>query len=182
MNLCIIYKITNSINSKVYVGQTWQTLSERWNSGHGYVACIHLNKAIKKYGTDKFQHILLTVCSTQEAADYWEDYFIKHYDSTNRNFGFNIKNGGSHGKHTEESKNKISEAHKGKLHSEETKNKLSEMQMGHIVSKETKSKMSESKKGHVVSNETKKKMSEATKRQIKERGHPRSKNLQKVSL
>jgi group I intron endonuclease len=174
-----VYKIINSINNKVYVGQTWQTLNDRWNSGHGYVSCVHLNKAIKKYGKDKFQHIVLTVCGTQETADYWEDYFIKHYRSTDKKLGYNIKNGGSHGKHTEESKKKISEAHKGKLHSEETKNKLSEIQKGHMVSEETKKKMSDSKRGRIVSEETRKKLSEATKRQIRENGHPRSnKHLQ----
>lgn len=179
MNLCLIYKIINCVNNKVYVGQTWQTINDRWNSGLGYASCIYLNNAIKKYGKDKFKYIILTVCSMQETADYWEDYFIKQYRSTNTKFGYNIRNGGSRGKHTEESKNKISRAHKGKRHSEKTKNKLSKMQKGHIVSEEARQKMSKSKKGHIVSEETRKKMSEATKRQISEHGHPRSRKENK---
>lgn len=173
MNLCIIYKITNCVNNKIYVGQTWQTLDNRWDSGHGYTSCTYLNNAIKKYGKNKFKYVILTLCGTQETADYWEDYFIKQYRSANKKFGYNIKNGGSHGKHTEETKKKISKAHEGKIHSEETKNRLSKMQKGHFVSEETRKKMSESKKGHTVSQETRKKMSEATKRQISEQGHPR---------
>lgn len=182
MSLCIVYKIINSINNKVYIGQTWQTLADRWNSGHGYVFCIHLNKAIKKYGKDKFQYVVLTMCGTQETADHWEDYFIKHYRSTDKKLGYNIKNGGSHGKHTEESKKKIAQSHKGKLHSEETKKKISEIQNGHIVSGETRKKMSNSKKGHSISEETRRKLSEATKRQIREKGHPRSKHLHEESV
>jgi hypothetical protein len=64
---------------------------------------------------------------------------------------------------SKETRKKISEARKGKTHSEEHKRKLSEANKGHIVSEETKRKLSEAHKGNTLSNETKRKMSEVRK-------------------
>lgn len=58
--MAIIYKITNKINSKVYIGETIRTLKVRWNEhksesyteGHGY--SYHLHCAIRKYGAENF--------------------------------------------------------------------------------------------------------------------------------
>ena len=81
------------------------------------------------------------------------------------NFG-EFGKGGCKG-HTEESKKKISEAHKGKTHSDETRKKISENNArywkGKTRPEKTKRKMSEAQKGREVSNETKKKISEARK-------------------
>lgn len=49
-NVCIIYILKNTENIKVYVGQTWKTLKDRWNNGHGYAGCPHISNAIKYYG------------------------------------------------------------------------------------------------------------------------------------
>ena len=64
---------------------------------------------------------------------------------------------------SEESKKKLSEAHKGKLFSEEHKKKLSETHKGHLVSEETKKKIGAAKKGKQLSEEHKNKISEAKK-------------------
>lgn len=70
---------------------------------------------------------------------------------------------------TQDTKNKLSEAHKGKHHSEETRRKISESEKGKFLSQETRKKMSESHKGHPSmkgkkhSNETLKKISESLK-------------------
>ena len=64
-------------------------------------------------------------------------------------------------KFSEETKNKISEAKKGKCLSEEHKNKLSEAHKGHTVSEETRKKIAEAMKN--MSEEHKNKISEATK-------------------
>ena len=85
--------------------------------------------------------------------------------------------------HSEESKKKNSEAHKGKKlseehkkkigavwkgkhHSEESKKKISGVRKGHPVSEETRKKLSEVHKGRPVSEETKKKLSDAHKGQV----------------
>lgn len=92
--IALIYKLTNAINGKVYIGQTWQTLEERWHNGFGYHGCKHLDAAIKKYGKENFAYTVLTVASTQEVVDYWEQYFIERYNSTNQKIGYNMTNGG----------------------------------------------------------------------------------------
>ena len=85
---------------------------------------------------------------------------------------------------SEETKIKLSEAHKGKTLSEETKRKMSESRKGRIVSEETRKKQSESNKGKTRSEESRKKMSESQKGRIvseetrkKLRGIPRSQEV-----
>ena len=56
MNLMegIIYKITNIINNKVYIGQTVNTLKNRWCKHCHSNGCRMLYNAILKYGKDSF--------------------------------------------------------------------------------------------------------------------------------
>ena len=130
MYLCSIYIIENIITRKVYVGQTWNTIANRFIE-HCYDGshCKYLRNAIKKYGKQLFSYKLLTVCGTQDAADFWEQYFIDRYNSTNRKFGYNLKSGGSHGKHSEETKATINKDRIGKKRapfSEKWKHNMSE--------------------------------------------------------
>ena len=127
-------------------------------------------RAIIKYGWDNFDHLLLPdFYTTREELDAAEIATISKYDSLDN--GYNIRGGGSHGKHSEETKRKMSEAQKGKKLSEETKRKLSEIRKGKL-SEETKKKMSEARKGR-VSEETKRKISESLK------GHQTSEEARK---
>lgn len=137
-----VYKITNIVNSKIYVGQTWGLLKTRWNKHRqpNYKRCINLHNAIKKYGIENFKIEPLTVTHSQETADYWETYFIIKYDTIVN--GYNLKMGGSRG-----------------VLSEESKNKTSQSLMGHSVSEETRAKISKSKKGKKASEATRQKMS-----------------------
>jgi group I intron endonuclease len=144
--ICIIYKLINSVNNKIYIGQTWQTLSRRWRAGIGYKNCIKINAAINKYGKDSFQYEVLTFCGTQDTADYWEDYFIVKYKSATRENGYNLREGGSAGKLSEETKRKLSAAKMGQWHTLETKNKISDTMKGIIFSDEHKAHLSESRK------------------------------------
>lgn len=102
-----IYLITNSINDKVYVGQTWGALNARL-SEHKYSSNRTRSKignAIAKYGKDSFRIEAIAITFEQVDADRWEQYFIDRYDSIKN--GYNIKEGGSHGKHSEETKEKM---------------------------------------------------------------------------
>jgi group I intron endonuclease len=98
----------------------------------GYKSCRYLQSAIDKYGKNNFRYEVLTITHTQEVADYWEIYFIDHYDSRNHNVGYNLRGGGSRGKfhHTEKTKRKISETKKGTKLSEEHKQKIAAQMMG----------------------------------------------------
>lgn len=169
---CIIYIIKNTVNDKVYVGQTWDDLKSRWKNGYGYKRQPHMNAAINCYGKAAFYYELLTIAHTQEIADYWEKHFIEMYKSNDREFGYNLTNGGSNGKHSQSSKDKMSLARKGKpgrFQSPEIRAKISTTSTGRVVSEETKTKISIANSGKNSPNfgknlpvETRKKISEAT--------------------
>ena len=134
---CLIYKLTNTINGKIYVGQTWQySIKKRGGpNGNAYRSCKKLHNAIRKYGWINFQYELLVICHQQNMADYYEDYFIIQYKSNQRKHGYNIRNGGSRGKLTQSTKNKIAKkamgrtapnkGKPGKKPSDETRRKMS---------------------------------------------------------
>jgi group I intron endonuclease len=102
--LCIIYKLTNIITNKPYIGRTWTSMKERFRMGRGYKNCIHIYNAIEKYGIENFRYEVLTVCHTHELVEYWERYFIDKYDSIKN--GYNIKPGGPSSKQNQQTKEK----------------------------------------------------------------------------
>lgn len=95
MNEYKIYAHINKINGKIYIGQTKQSLKERWGSdGRRYQGQAFYN-AIQKYGWDNFEHLLILDNLDQMQANYYEKLFIKKYNTTSKNFGYNIANGGN---------------------------------------------------------------------------------------
>lgn len=106
---CTIYLLTNKVNGKVYVGQTWLSFEERMQKdGAGYKNSVYLYGALQKYGIENFEYLVLDKCLTQEAADKLEKFYIEKYNSLDHDVGYNLKEGGSVGKHTKETKEKIS--------------------------------------------------------------------------
>lgn len=97
-----IYKITNQINGKVYIGQS-VNIKKRWTD-HIYYAKHEENKAsrlylaIRKYGLENFKFEVLEECS-KELLDEREIYWIAYFDSTDRTKGYNFYRGGQ-GKHS----------------------------------------------------------------------------------
>jgi hypothetical protein len=89
--------------------------------------------------------------------DTAETYWIGYFDTIKN--GYNIKEGGSHGKHSAETKQKMSLARQGKVHSKESKKQMSLAAQGKVRSVETKQKMSLAHQGRVRSAESKKKQS-----------------------
>ena len=149
-----IYKITNKIDNKIYIGQTIGDLERRWkthlNTGSN---CRYLKSAINKYGVDNFDFKL--VCITfDNLLDNMEIKYIEQYNCLVPN-GYNLRLGGNSGRHNAETKQKISETLKkrydnglihskpqlGKPHSEIHKKKLSEANKGKRRSQETINKM-----------------------------------------
>ena len=111
-----VYMHRNKTNNKVYVGITLQPVNERWRNGTNYYGNEYFSRAIKKYGWDGFEHIILFDNLTKEEAENKEIELINKYNSTNRNYGYNIEKGGNtSGKHSEETLRKMSESQKGGL-------------------------------------------------------------------
>lgn len=150
-----LYKHTNLINSKIYIGITCQKPNNRWRKGNGYKECPCFYNAIKKYGWDNFKHEILLDELTKEEAEQKEIELIKKYKSNNHKYGYNIANGGNYsGRMSQETKNKISKSLKGRKFTNEHKNKISESQKGYKnhmygkhLSQETKDKIS---KGNLI--------------------------------
>lgn len=90
----IVYLHKNKINNKVYIGQTSKTLEERAQKGFGYQKCPYFYHAIKEYGWNNFDHIILEENLTSDEADEKEKFWIDLFDSTNRKKGYNILKGG----------------------------------------------------------------------------------------
>lgn len=90
----LVYKHTNLINNKVYIGITQQKAEKRWDRGHGYKRQPHFRDAIKKYGWDNFKHEILYDNLSKEEAIEKEIELIAKYKSNNREYGYNISKGG----------------------------------------------------------------------------------------
>lgn len=91
----LIYKHTNLINGKAYIGQTCQKTRIRWNYGLGYKHNAHFYAAIKKYGWNNFKHEILYEHLTQEEANKLEQELIIKYDLQNPDKGYNYAVGGA---------------------------------------------------------------------------------------
>lgn len=120
-------------NGKTYVGITRINAKRRWGgNGYRYQGQIFY-RAIQKYGWDNFEHIILFKNKTKEEAEELEKLYIKVLLSNNREFGYNIDNGGnSIGKMTEETKVKISQSKIGKKLSERAKLSMKEKRKKYI--------------------------------------------------
>jgi len=112
---------------------------------------MHLHKAIRKYGFDNFIFEQIDCADSMFELNALETYWIKYYDSTNKEKGYNNKYGGSNGKHLPETIEKIREAGRGRIVSESTREKLRKNippnHTGKRRSDETLKKMSEAQKG-----------------------------------
>lgn len=87
-----VYKHTNKLNGKIYIGITSQEPNRRWQNGAGYYGTYFYN-AIKKYGWDNFDHEILLEGLEKEQAEEIETDLISKYASANRENGYNISLG-----------------------------------------------------------------------------------------
>ena len=167
-----LYKITNKVNGKMYIGQTFCKPCERWSRHKTNRGSMLISRAIQKYGIGNLTfEVLLSSKDYPELLedgmlDMVEKDYIRSFNTIVPN-GYNLKEGGKGGKLSEETKAKISKAKKGKKLSKEHRLNLSLSHKGNPPpnkgvppSEETKRKISESLKGHKLSEEHKRKMSE----------------------
>lgn len=142
-----LYVHVNKTNGKRYVGITSVNVSQRWRNGNGYRRQRRFFSAIKHYGWDGFDHIVLESGLTKEEAERREEETIREYKANNPLYGYNIENGGVIRKLTEEQKEHLRQMNIGRKFTPEARRKLREAHAGKKLSDETKQKMSEGRKG-----------------------------------
>lgn len=139
-----LYKITNLLNNKFYIGiHSTDDLDDNY-----YGSGLLINKAIDKYGIENFTKEILYFVSTREDLLDLERFIIDD-KFINRKDTYNIQLGGNGGC-SDEIKEKISNKLKGRVFSEEHRKKLSEVGHKRVyppMSEETKQKISNSLKG-----------------------------------
>ena len=131
----------------MYIGITSQEPEKRWKGGSNYSSQPYFYNAIKKYGWDSFEHVIIREGLTEEEAKIAERKLIKRYDSRNRNKGYNITPGGDISPMKDPRvRQKSSLSHKGKKLSEEQKIKIGLHSKGKSRPEEVKQKVSASVK------------------------------------
>lgn len=132
-----IYKITNTVNGKVYVGQS-HDIKGRWRDHRHKSSNAHMRNAMAKDGLENFTFEILEEGEMDQVdLDTREIFWIEKLESRNPSKGYNKLSGGSNGKHSEESKAQMSARKRilnqgcgnpfyGRNHTDETKNLLRE--------------------------------------------------------
>lgn len=143
----IIYKATNLVNNKLYIGQTKNKLRKRIRQHENIKRGSVFRSAINKYGKENFEWSVVGMCFTLEDANYLEEFFIKRLNTHVSGNGYNVKWGGNNHcgyKHTEEYKIKASEGSKGsdnpfynKTHSPEARANITKSLIGHTRSRKS---------------------------------------------
>lgn len=166
-----IYKITNLVNGKVYIGCSSWNIKKRWtfhkqelkNDRH---INKHLQKSYNKYGRTNFRFEIIELCD-KEIVPEREKYWINFYISNDYRYGYNKTVGGDsshlvgelnpfYGKKHKPGtfENRTNDHFKGRKHSEETKRKMSEKRKGRKMSPESIEKSRQAHIGVKMSRET----------------------------
>lgn len=146
----LIYKITNIVNGKVYIGQTTKTLEHR-KAGHLQAAKDGLNRhlynAMRKYGFENFKFEEICKTSSKSELNYLEAKYIIEYDSV-RN-GYNMGYGGDNNVMFSE---KVKSKHDAIMRTDDVRLKISksmtEYRKNNPFTPEHRKKISEKMKGN----------------------------------
>ena len=121
----VIYKITNLLNNKIYIGKDTTNNDDYFGSG------VLIKRAIDKYGINNFEKVILETCDSNGELCDKEKFWINLLKSTDLTIGYNISNGGDGGDTISNNPNKenilkkISESMKNRVFTEIHKEKLS---------------------------------------------------------
>lgn len=128
-----IYKTTNKITGKIYIGKRIASISDSVSYiGSGKI----LKCAIEKYGRKNFNKEIIEECNSLTELNIREIFWIGEFNSTDRNIGYNITKGGNGGDVFTNNPNK-----------QLIREKISKIRKGHIVSSETRRKIGLANKG-----------------------------------
>lgn len=129
-----VYCHKSKVNGKVYVGMTKMKPEYRWNHGKGYESSARFSEAIKQYGWESFEHIILDENLTRDQAILKEKEYISLYEATNPEKGFNVSCGGDKPfeglHHTDDARSRISKKLKLREFSDEHKANISKSKSG----------------------------------------------------
>lgn len=169
----IVYKITNLINNKIYIGRDKHERSTYYGSGKLIIA------AIKKYGKENFKKEIIDKASTIEELNEKEIFWIEKLEARNLSIGYNLQKGGQGGDWnslTEDQKNHIrkraGETSKNRKHSAEQIAKMRIAMKGKNTGKrslETREKMSLKRRGIKAKRTRKTKFSDNTRQKMSTR-------------
>ena len=146
-----IYKISNKINSKYYIGSS-VNIKRRWRQHRN---CLkwnthpnnHLQNAWNKYGESNFDFIILKETTDEKLLTEEQQYLDNIRNGKQENECYNLSYIAGKIEMTESTRQKISKSSIGKVMSKEARRKNSEAQKGKIVSEETKRKIREALTG-----------------------------------
>lgn len=114
-----VYCHTNKVNGKKYIGITSKTPNRRWGKEGIYYKTQFFYRAIQKYGWDTFEHEILYKELKEQDAKNKEIELIKKYNTKNREYGYNLTDGG--------------DGSSGIIISEETRNNLRKSHLGQVA-------------------------------------------------
>lgn len=121
-----IYKYTNLINGKIYIGKTYR-LNKRMCEHKYRKDNTYFHNALKKYGFENFKYEVIAQTDNDKTLNFLEIYYIRKFNSFGEN-GYNLTHGGEGTLGytvSERVKEIVSKTHKGKIVSNETKIKMS---------------------------------------------------------
>ena len=140
----IIYKITNLVNGKIYIGQTVQSLKKRFEQHCGNKKSV-LGRAIQKYGKENFYIETVEECDTIEELNEREKFWIAKSDCIAPK-GYNLTEGGEGASHSEVTRQKMSVVNRKRFENIAEREKIAEKLRGRKDSEEVKAKKSAAQK------------------------------------
>jgi len=95
----VVYKITNIISGKCYIGITSRIKRRiyehiKYSEEESHKLACYLHRAIKKHGLENFIFEIIEICSDNKTLSKREEFFIKKFKSCNDSFGYNLTQGG----------------------------------------------------------------------------------------
>lgn len=144
-----VYKVTNLINDKIYIGITIRDVISRWKDHIGESNKKTNNRfhnAIRKYGESNFEIEVLYNAKSKRSLLDKEIFYIKQYNTTSKK-GYNSTTGGEYPSSIKNNSGKNNSFY-GKKHSKETKLKMRLKKLGGKLSQTHKENISKSLIGH----------------------------------
>lgn len=146
MDYGLVYRLTNTVNGKVYIGQTTKPLAVRWAShvSARRSKCRLVAHAILKYGPGTFKVEALGYCPDRETLDEAERLFIEVHGSLSPG-GYNLSSGGESAfTHSPETCQRKSEAHRRRYQDQAQRERQSRNAKIHWARPEVKTKAAQS--------------------------------------